>query len=276
MSTQRQPAPVTPSLAALVPLFEEAARATGSSRALMAGSLNALIARWAQTEDPAALAPALHALLAKEGVEQLVDEQGTPVSVAATQALLAMSYPHPLEVAPEHLEALRRQQEPAVPPTRRDWMLTVLVVATLVQAVCFILADDMRHLSFGLTVDELAGGASLPPPPRYSFLDGSLGGVLSRLERDVWWSVRPLVPWGQAVCAGVLYGFSTVLARTAWARTLSRRGFLGLGAVGFVAGLLPMHFYESWGTLTAAAGALLAGRMLRVPKQPAPPGTPSA
>ncbi|MBN8230561.1 hypothetical protein JYK02_23895 [Corallococcus macrosporus] len=271
MSTRLQSAPVTPSLDELVPLFEEAARATGSSRALKAGYLNAIIARWVQTEDPATLASALHALLAKEGVKQLVDEQGTPVSTAATQALLAMSYPHPLEVTPEELEALRRQQEPAVPPAPRGWMLTVLTLATLLQAVLFVMADDMRRMFHGLTADQLAGvGQPLSPPPD----SGWVSALLDKLERDVWRPVQPLVPWGQVALAAVLYYFATALATTARERTLARRGFLGLGAVGFVLGLFPMHYYQHWGTLTAALGALLAGLMLRVPR--AAPSVPPA
>ncbi|RKH70841.1 hypothetical protein [Corallococcus aberystwythensis] len=271
MSTRLQPPPVTPSLDELVPLFEEAARASGSSRALKAGYLNAIIARWVQTEDPGTLAPALHALLAKEGVKQLVDEQGTPVSTAATEALLAMSYPHPLEVSPEHLEALRLQQEPAVPPAPKGWMLTVLAAATGVQAFFFVLADDMRRMTFGLTADQLAGDPSLPHLPDHGLLEATL----LRLEKDVWWSVRPLVPWGQVAIAAVLYYFATALATTARERTLSRRGFLGLGAVGFVLGLLPMQYHAHWGTLTAAVGALLVGLMLRGPK-PAPSVPPAA
>ncbi|AFE07686.1 hypothetical protein COCOR_07696 [Corallococcus coralloides DSM 2259] len=262
MSTQLQPSPVTPSLNELEPLFEEAARASGSSRALKAGYLNAIIARWAQTEEPATLAPVLHALLAKEGVKQLVDEQGTPVSTAATQALLAMSYPHPLEVSPEHLEALREHTEPSVPPAPRGWMLTVLVVATLVQAVYFLLADDM-HL-FGATADQLAGESGLALP-------GGAYGFFDRLELVAWRPVRPLVPWVQVGGSAVLYFFSTALATKAWERTLARRGFLGLGVLGLMVGVLPMHVYENCGTLVAALGALLAGWMLRVPKPSVPP-----
>ncbi|WP_375755233.1 hypothetical protein [Corallococcus exercitus] len=272
MSTQLQPSPVTPSVDELVPLFEEALRTKGSTRALKAGYLNAIIARLVKTEAPATLAPVLQALLAKEDAKQLVDEQGTPVSVAATEALVSLSYPHPLEVLPEHLEALRKQSEPSVPPAPKGWMLTVLLMATLVQAVCFVLADDMRHMFHGLTADQLAGDPTLP----HLRGQGWVEATLLRLEKDVWWSLRPLVPWGQVAIATVLYYFSTALATTAWERTLSRRGFLGVGAVGFVLGLLPMHYYQHWGTLTAAVGALLAGLMLRVPKKPAPSSTPAA
>ncbi|MBN9681832.1 MULTISPECIES: hypothetical protein [unclassified Corallococcus] len=267
MSTRLQPSPVTPSLNELEPLFEEAARASGASRALKAGYLNAIIARWVQTEDPATLAPALHALLAKEGVQQLVDEQGTPVSAAATQALLAMSYPHPLEVSPEHLEALRRQQEPAAPPAPKGAMLTVLSLATGVQAVCFFLADSVPRLFRGLTVEMLAGEAPLQPPPYRPLWEA----ILIRLEKDVWWSLRPLVPWGQVALAAGLYYFATALATTAGERKWARRAFLGLGVVGLVLGLLPTDEYKHWGTLAAALGALFAGLMLRVPKPSTPP-----
>ncbi|RKH23113.1 hypothetical protein D7V77_24955 [Corallococcus sp. CA041A] len=263
MSTQLQSSHATPAVHELEPLFEEAARASGSSRALKAGYLNAIIARWVQTEDPSTLAPALHALLAKEGVKQLVDEQGTPVSAAATQALLAMSYPHPLEVAPEHLEALRKHTEPSVPPAPKGWILTVLVVATLIQAVYFFLADDMRHM-FGATAEQLAGEAGLAPP-------GGGVGFFDRLEMVAWRPVRSLVPWVQVVGSAVLYFFSTAFATKAWERTLVRRGFLGLGVLGLMVGVLPRHVYENCGTLVAALGALLAGWMLRVPKPSAPP-----
>jgi hypothetical protein len=258
MSTQRQPSPVTPSVDELEPLFEEALRAPNSSRALKAGYLNAIIARWAQTEDPSTLAPALHALLAKEGVKQLVDEQGTPVSAAATQALLALSYPHPLEVTLEHLEALRKHTEPSVPPAPTGWILTVLVVATLIQAVYFLLVDDSWH-TFGATADQLAGASGLAYP-------GGAEGFFDRLEKVAWWPVRPLVPWVQAGGSAALYFFSTAVATKAWERTLARRGFLGLGVLGLMVGVLPMHVYGNCGTLVAALGALLAGLMLRLPK----------
>ncbi|RKH06367.1 hypothetical protein [Corallococcus carmarthensis] len=266
MSTQLQPSLVTPSVDELVPLFEEALRTKSSSRALKAGYLNAVIARLAKTEDPGMLAPSLQALMAMEGAKQLVDEQGTPVSVAATRALVSLSYPHPLEVLPEHLEALRKQSEPSVPPAPKGWMLTGLIIATVVQAICFVLADEVPHLFHGLSADVLAGEAPLQPPPS--------GSYLPPLVKEVWWSLRPLVPWGQVVIATVLYYFSTALATTAWERTLSRRAFLTLGAVGLVAGLLPTHEYKHWGTLAAAVGALFAGLLLRVPK--AAPSVPPA
>ena len=270
MSTQVQPSLATPSVHELVPLFEEALRTNSSTRALKAGYLNAVIGRLARTEDSATLAPALHALLAMESVTQLVDEQGTPVSIAATQALVSLSYPHPLEVPPEHLEALRRQREPAmtVPPAPTGWILTVLVVATLIQAVYFFLADDMRHM-FGATAEQLAGDSGLAFP-------GGGEGFFDRLEKVAWWPVRSLVPWVQVGGSAVLYFFSTTLATKAWERTLARRGFLGLGVLGLMVGVLPRHVYENCGTLVAALGALIAGLLLRVPKPPVPSSTPGA
>lgn len=260
MSTQVQPSLATPAVSELVPLFEEALRTDNSTRALKAGYLNAVIGRLARTEDPAALAPVLQALLAMEGVTRLVDEQGTPVSIAATQALVSLAYPHPLEVPPEHLEALRRQREPAmtVPPAPKGWMFTVLVLATGVQAVCFILADDMRHMFHGLSADQLASATPLQPPPSNAFIPP--------VVKEVWRGVRPMVPWVQFVGSAVLYYFATSLATTASDRFVVRRAFLGLGVMGLVLGVLPMHVYENYGTLAAGVGAVLTGWMLRLPK----------
>lgn len=265
MSTRSQPSPATPSVDELVPLFEEALRAPDDSeRSEKAGHLNAVIGRLARSTDPATLAPALQSLLSREDARRLMDEQGTSVRIAATQAMLSLSYPHPLEVAPEHLEALHRlQRESVLPPAPRGWMFTVLIVATVVQALCFILADDMRHMFHGLTADPLAGEVPLQPPPS--------GSSFPPVVKEVWWAVRPLVPWVQVVGAAVLYYIATSLATTRLDRFMVRRGFLGLGVMGLVLGVLPMHVYENYGTLAAGAGALLAGLMLRLPRPPTPP-----
>ncbi|CAM3073328.1 hypothetical protein G4177_06785 [Corallococcus sp. ZKHCc1 1396] len=84
-----------------MPLFEQA-----STRS-KAGHLNTAIAELSRTEAPEVLAPVLQALLAREESRRVVDKQDVPVSVAATRALLSLPHPHPLEVTPEHLEALR-------------------------------------------------------------------------------------------------------------------------------------------------------------------------
>lgn len=268
MSTQVQPSPVAPSVDELVPLFEEALREPDESdRALKAGHLNAIIGRLARSAEPATLAPALQSLLAREDAKRLMDEQGMSVRLTATQAMLSLAYPHPLEVAPEHLEALRLQRASIAPPAPKGWMLTVLVVATLIQAVYFVLADDMRHMFHGLTADQLAGGSGLHPPPVDGFFD--------RLERVVWWPVRPLVPWVQAFGAAALYFCATAVATTVLDRALVRRAFLGLGVMGLVWGVLPMHVYENCGTLVSALGSLLAGWLLRLPK-PAASNVPPA
>ncbi|WP_223639676.1 hypothetical protein [Corallococcus sp. EGB] len=259
MSTRLQPSPVAPSVDELVPLFEEALRdPDDSERALKAGHLNAIIGQLSQSADPAALAPALQSLLSREDAKRLLDGQGTSVRIAATQAMLSLSYPHPLEVAPEHLEALRLQRASVAPPAPKGRMFTVLALATLLQAVSFVLADDTRLMLHGLTADQLAGGAGLHPPPVDGFLD--------RLEMVAWWPVRPLVPWVQVFGAAALYYFATTVATTVWDRTLVRRAFLGLGVLGLVWGVLPMHVYENCGTLVSALGSLLAGWLLRTPK----------
>ncbi|TSC23962.1 hypothetical protein [Corallococcus sp. Z5C101001] len=269
MSTRMQPpAPgredlSTPSADALAPLFEEAVSATGASRRLMAGQLNALIARLVHTEDPGALAHALHGLLGRQGVGDLVDEQGIPVSIAATRGLLALPHPHPLEVPPERLKAVY-QYGFTVTPAPAKGMLFVLGVASLVQFGCFIVAENLRNNSHGLTA---AGEAPLAPPPVSTWTE-----VLARWGSELWLLVRPGFPLVQFVGAVLAFFFATVAADTTRERRMARRIFLGLGIVGIdVALAAPAGDHETWGVLAAGVGALIAGLMLRASPPSRPP-----
>lgn len=254
----------TPSAGALAPLFEEAASATGSSRRLKAGQLNALIAGLVHTEDPGALATALHELLGRQGVSELVDEQGIPVSIAATRGLLALPHPHPLEVPPERLEAVY-QYGFTVTPTPAKGMLFVLGVASLVQFGFLLVAENLRNNSHGLTA---AGEAPLAPPPVSTWTE-----VLARWGSELWLLVRPGLPLMQFVGAVIAFFFATVAADTTRERRRARRIFLGLGVVGIdVALTSPAGNYETWGALAAGVGALIAGLMLRT----SPPSRPPA
>lgn len=241
----------TPSIDDLMPMLEEALGAE-ARRSEKAGALHAFIDVLVRMEDPAKLAPALHALLERQGVDSLVDEQGVPVSIAVTRALLSLAYPHPLEVPPERLEALR-QWELLVPAPPAGSMFATLLVATVFQALCHLMSDDIRHLFQGLSVEALAG---VVPEPHWT--DGFV--TFARfLERAL--------PWTQFVGSVLAFLYATVIADTARERHRARQGFLWLGGLGLVMALMvPMGSYEVTGAIGAAVGALLTGLMLRLPQ----------
>ncbi|RKH20236.1 hypothetical protein D7Y13_12625 [Corallococcus praedator] len=250
----------TPSVDELVPLFEQAlADATSASSSRQVGALNACIDRMSRTEDPEKLAPVLHVLLAKDGVNRLVDEQGVPVGIAATRALLALSYPHPLEVSPERLETLRQFDDFIVPPAPSGKLFFVLAVAALSQAMFFVISHDSPYFE-GLSADVLAGmdPASLPPPTLWEQMKDGLG--------PFWRVVKPAVPWIQFIASALGYLFAVAIADTARERLLARRGFVVLGFLGLAAGfLLPLRGAQPLGTFASAVGALLAAHNLPKP-----------
>ncbi|RKH61784.1 hypothetical protein [Corallococcus llansteffanensis] len=241
----------TPSIDDLMPMLE-AALGAESERSQKVGALHAFIDLLVRMEDPAKLAPALHALLDKQGVDSLVDEQGVPVSIAVTRALLSLAYPHPLEVPPERLEALR-QWELLVPRAPSGWMFAVLLVATVFQALCHVMSDDIRHLFQGLSADALAG---VVPAPHWT--DGFV--TFARL-------LERALPWTQFVGNVLAFLYATVIADTARERHQARQGFLWLGGLGLLMALMvPMGSYELTAAIGAAVGALLTGLMLRLPR----------
>ncbi|CAM3135669.1 hypothetical protein G4177_19490 [Corallococcus sp. ZKHCc1 1396] len=250
----------SPSVDGLVPLFERAlADATSASSSRQVAALNACIERMARTEDPEKLAPVLHALLAKDGVNRLVDAQGVPVGIAATRALLALSYPHPLEVSPERLETLRQFDDFIVPPAPSGKLFVVLAVAALFQAMFFVISHGSPFFE-GLSVEALAGmdPASLPPPTLWERIKDGLA-PLGKV-------VKPAVPWIQFIASALGYLFAVAIADTARERLLARRGFVVLGTLGLAAGfLLPLHGSQPLGAFASAIGALLAAHNLPKP-----------
>jgi hypothetical protein len=256
-------APSAPSIDELMPLFEQASNPRKASR------LNTAIAELSRTEAPERLASALQGLLAHKDSRKVVDEQGVPVSVAATRALLSLPHPHPLEVAPEHLEALR-EHDRVVPPAL-SWALgLVLGLASLAQGACFMIADMLQGRFYDdLTADQLAG--TVPPEPATVVEWGAL------YLQELWRGVRFATPWVQFVTAVFLFVYATVIADTARERIVMRRAFLVLGVLGFGMGfLLPrVHGYENLGTMAAGVGALVAGLLLRKPRASAPGKLPA-
>lgn len=250
----------SPSVDDLVPLFEQAlADATSASSSRQVGALNASIERMSRTEDPGKLAPVLHALLAKDGVNRLVDEEGVPVGIAATRALLALSYPHPLEVSPERLESLRQFDDFIVPPAPSGKLFFVLAVAALFQGFFFVISHDGPSFQ-GLSADALAAmdPASLPPPTDWERVKAGLA--------PLWPVVKHAVPWIQFIASALGGLFAVALADTARARLLARRGFLVLGNLGLAGALLlPLHEAQPLGMLASAVGALLVAQHLPKP-----------
>ncbi|MCY1040539.1 hypothetical protein OV208_04320 [Corallococcus sp. bb12-1] len=272
MRTQSRPSPPPPDSASdadvasppsvddLVPLFDRAlADATSESSSRQVGALNACIDRMTRTEDPERLAPVLHALLAKDGVNRLVDEEGVPVGIAATRALLALSYPHPLEISPERLETLRQFDDFIVPPAPSGKLFFVLAVAALFQGMFVLVSHDGPSFE-GLSVDVLAGmdPASLPPPTFWARVKEGFG--------PFWRVVKPAVPWIQFIASALGYLFAVAIADTARERLLARRGFVVLGFLGLAAGfLLPLRGSQPLGTFASAIGALLVAHNLPKP-----------
>ncbi|RKH10213.1 hypothetical protein D7V97_14505 [Corallococcus sp. CA053C] len=250
----------TPSISDLLPMLE-AALGSESQRSQKASALHAFIDVLVRMEDPAKLAPALHALLERQGVDSLVDEEGVPVSIAVTRALLSLAYPHPLEVPPERLEALR-QWELLVPVPPAGWMFATLLVATVFQGLCYVMSDDLRHVFHGLSAAALAGEV---PPPHWT--DGFV--TFARL-------LEQALPWTQFVGSVLAFLYATVIADKARERHHARQGFLWLGGLGLVLALMvPMDSYKVTGSIGAAVGALLTGLMLRLPR-PEPSRPPGA
>ena len=241
----------TPSIDDLMPMLEEALGAE-ARRSQKAGALHAFIDVLVRMEDPAKLAPALHALLERQGVESLVDEQGVPVSIAVTRALLSLAYPHPLEVPPERLEALR-QWESFVPAPPAGWMFATLLVTTVFQALCYVMSDDLRHLFHGVSADALAGEV---PAPHWT--DGFV--AFARF-------LEQALPWAQFVGSVLAFLYATVIADKAREREQARLGFQWLGGLGVMLALMvPMDTYKVTGAIGAAVGALLMALMLQLPR----------
>jgi hypothetical protein len=233
--------------ARLAALLSQARVEQGARRAEVAGALNVLIEALRLDARPAEAAAVLHRLLHEGQLDGLEDERGLPTRIVAIRALLALDYPHALEVAPEQLEALRRWERGSQPV---PWgsLMAILGGAALLQLIFVVLVgDDMRYFFGRVSAAALSGE---PVEPRWT---DSLW--------DFWLSARGPVLLGQL--GANLCAFFLVVG----GRRLARRAFLGLGAVGLLAWLsqLPLDWTPAWGTLASAVGSLLAARVLRSP-----------
>jgi hypothetical protein len=233
----------------LTQVAQEARWAFADHRAELAGTLNGLLERLPSEVRPEEAAPVLHRLLGGE-LDGLEDLEGVPCAIVATRALLSLGYPHALEVAPERLEALRRWERRS-----RDvpWggLLGVLGVASVLQAGLVILgAPGIRHL-FGASAAVLAG----------------FPVVLSWEQRlSNFWATNMNTVWGgqfALTCGALLLTMAVGTERKG--RPVARWGFFGLGALGVLVGAAQFPFFGmvACGTLASAAGALLAGWLLR-------------
>jgi hypothetical protein len=100
--------------------------------------VEALLAAMAQApgrdEDPRERADVLLSLLEKGSqVGGLTGADGGTVREGAVEALLALGYPHALEVPPEALEQVRREQRARGSLPNGLWAVTLTVVAALAQ-----------------------------------------------------------------------------------------------------------------------------------------------
>ncbi len=239
-----------PLLERLTAHVQQARWAFSDERSTLAGTVNALLERLPAEVRPEEAAPVLHQLLGEGGLDGLEDLEGVPCGIVATRALLALGYPHALEVTPERLEALRRweRRSQAVP-----WggLMAVLGTAGVIQTACATLGDPGIRQLFGVSADVLAG---VPLVPTWT-------EQLMRFWRS---AVDPLF-LGQLGLHFAAFLLTMAIGAERKGRPVARKAFLGLGALGVLVGLgqLPFFGMIAVGTLVSAAGSLAAGWLLR-------------
>ncbi|NMO21125.1 hypothetical protein HPC49_28870 [Pyxidicoccus fallax] len=230
-------------------LVEESETASYTRKAGMAGAINMLMARLPTEANSEETATCLLRLLDEGRLDGLEDEDGEPSSVAATRALLAMGYPHAMQVPPERLEALRRREHQTIPV---PWGLLVgiLLPAAVIQ-VGFVLSSDTPHQYFGLRADCLAGDVPCPPPGFGTWFRTQGLYVIS------------LVLGGSNILAGLV---ALAMGRFKRTRRQLIRNFLGVATLGVMTGVLLMALgYVGFGmsALWSAGGALAAAWALK-------------
>lgn len=234
----------------LLSLAMEARQERGTRRAELVDSFNALLKELPSHPAPAQAVPTLHRLQEEGLLEGLVDASGQPATIAVARALVALGYPHALEVSPEQLEALREWEER---PRSTPWgaILGILFVASGLQLVLITAGAPSIRLLFDASAAALAGE---PVEPTLAL----------RLQR-FWYAAMYPAFLTQVALDGGAWLLTLVSGVFPAGLRLARRVFYGMGALGLVVGFtqLPFLALVAMGTFVGAGAALLAGRMLR-------------
>ncbi len=234
-------------------LAREASTAPDLRRPGMAGAINALIARLPSEAGTEETAAGLQRLMEAGDLDGLVDEEGLPASIAATQTLLSLGYPEALRVPPERLEAVRRWEHRTLPV---PWLA---MAVTLFFAAVFQLA----FYTMGYVPDQAwfpFGSVDVPPGFEPTPLVGGLD----------WFRFKgPILMYlGMLLANGFGWLAAVTVGRMPSFRPWVRRGFAGVAALGLLLGVLQYaagYPGAGWGAFASAAGALAAGWMLRNP-----------
>ena len=237
----------------LTALVMEARQEKWARRADLTHSITSLLEGLPSHPNPGEVVPTVHRLLEDGLLEGLEDGTGQSASVAATRALLALGYPHALEVSPEQLAALKHWER-RTPPAPWALLLLLGAGALLVQQVCSQLGEPgIRHL-FGASAAALAGGSGEVVVPT---LWERVEGFIRDTSKPAYFSQFVL-----NCGAWVIAFFSSGYRKGRW---LAMRTFQGIGAVGCLLALVqfPVNGWTAVGTLVSAGASLLAGRILR-------------
>lgn len=237
--------------ARLTALVTEAREERWARRADITHSITSLLEGLTSHPNPGAVVPTVHRLMEGGLLEGLEDGTGQSATVAATRALVALGYPHALEVSPEHLAALNRWESRTV-PTPWVSVLGILFVAAVVQLVCITLSSPgIRHL-FGASAEALAGGPVVEPP---------FAVRLERFIRDSEWPAFQL----QALLNGCAFVYMLVVGGHRNGRRLAMRAFQGLGVLGLLVALVQLQASGmlAFATCVSAGASFLAGWLLK-------------
>lgn len=252
----RSPAPSpdasSPLAERLTALVMEARQEKWARRADLTHAITTLLEGLPSHPNPGAVVPTVHRLLEDGLLEGLEDGSGQSATVAATRALVALGYPHALEVSPEQLAALNHW-ESRTGPTPWGSILGILFVAMVMQMLFITLGSDGIRYLFGASAGALAGEMVIPT-------------LRDRVEAFIRYAEWPVF-YVQTVLHGCGFVLTLVASGHREGRRLAMRSFYGFGALGVLMGLVQFQLngMVGFGTLVAAGAALIAGLLLRQP-----------
>jgi hypothetical protein len=250
-TVEATPSAALPLAERLTALVLEARQERWARRADLTNSITSLLEGLPSHPNPGEVVPTLHRLLEEGLLDELEDGSGQSASVAATRALLALGYPHALEVSPEQLAALKHWEGRT--GSAPAWsILGILFVAMVVQLAFITLGSPgIRHL-FGASAAALAGDTAWVP---------SLRDRVESFIRQAEWPVF----YVQTLLHGCGFVFTLMAGGHREGRRRAMGSFYALGALGTLMGLVQFQLsgMVGFGTFVAAGAALIAGRLLK-------------
>lgn len=235
----------------LTALVMEARQEKWARRADLTNSLTTLLEGLPSHPNAGEVVPTVHRLLEDGLLEGLEDGTGQSASVAATRALLALGYPHALEVSPEQLAALKHWEGRG---GSAPWLgiLGILFVAAVVHLGFITMGGPgIRHL-FGASAEALAGG---------QVVELTFWEQAERFIRRHDWETFG----AQVLLSSCAWVLTLVLGGHRQGRRRALRTFLGLGALGVLVGLVQSQVdgIVAFGTWVSAGAALISAWLLR-------------